>query len=128
MGKNSIFNDLVSNIELKDVDMRKIYDDSINYMYGKNNNVIEVKESEITRVMVNNIRHTKTNYDKSLKKIRKINDNKNTYYHIYKNDILSEIENKYPVLGEECNRQKTVLPMARLVKKKKKRKYYRKNK
>ena len=128
MGKNSIFNDLVSNIELKDVDMRKIYDDSINYMYGKNNNVIEVKESEITRVMVNNIRHTKTNYDKSLKKIRKINDNKDTYYHIYKNDILREIENKYPVLGEECNRQKTVLPMARLVKKKKKRKYYRKNK
>ena len=128
MGKNSIFNDLVSNIELKDVDMRKIYDDSINYMYGKNNNVIEVKESEITRVMVNNIRHTKTNYDKSLKKIRKINDNKDTYYHIYKNDILSEIENKYPVLREECNRQKTVLPMARLVKKKKKRKYYRKNK
>lgn len=128
MGKNSIFNDLVSNIELKDVDMRKIYDDSINYMYGKNNNVIEVKESEITRVMVNNIRHTKTNYDKSLKKIRKINDNKDTYYHIYKNDILSEIENKYPVLREECNRQKTVLPIARLVPKKKKRKYYRKNK
>ena len=53
MGKNSIFNDLVSNIELKDVDIRKIYDDSINYIYGKNNNVIEVKESEITRVMVN---------------------------------------------------------------------------
>ena len=128
MGKNSIFNDLVSNIELKDVDMRKIYDDSINYMYGKNNNVIEVKESEITRVMVNNNRHTKTNYDKSLKKIRKINDNKDTYYHIYKNDILSEIENKYPVLREECNRQKTVLPIARLVPKKKKRKYYRKNK
>lgn len=124
MGKNSIFNDLVSNIELKDVDIRKIYDDSINYMYGKNNNVIEVKESEITRVMVNNIRHTKTNYDKSLKKIRKINDSKETYYHIYKNNILSEIENKYPVLGEECNRQKTVLPMARLVKKKNKRKYY----
>lgn len=128
MGKNSIFNELVSNIELKDVDMRKIYDDSINYIYGKNNNVIEVKESEIIRVMVNNIRHAKTNYDKSLKKIRKINDNKDTYYHIYKNDILSEIENKYPVLGEECNRQKTVLPMARLVPKKKKRKYYHKNK
>lgn len=128
MGKNNIFNELVSNIELKDVNMRKIYDDSINYIYGKNNNVIEVRESEITRVMVNNIRHAKTNYDKSLKKIRKINDSKDTYYHIYKNDILSEIENKYPVLGEECNRQKTILPMAHLVPKKKKRKYYRKSK
>ena len=53
MGKNSIFNDLVSNIELKDVDMRKIYDDSINYMYGKNNNVIEViaDRSHITMIL-----------------------------------------------------------------------------
>ena len=127
MGKNNIFNQLISDINIQDDSIRNIYDDSIKYMYG-NNVPIEIKESQLNRVMVNYIRHAKSNYNKSLKKIRKINDNKDTYYHIYKNDILSEIENKYPVLGEECNRQKTVLPMARLVKKKKKRKYYRKNK
>lgn len=127
MGKNNIFNQLISDINIQDDSIRNIYDDSIKYMYG-NNVPIEIKESQLNRVMVNYIRHAKSNYNKSLKKIRKINDSKETYYHIYKNDILNKIENKYPILKEECNRQKTLLPMVNIVKpkKKKKRKYYHK--
>ena len=78
-------NKLRSNINIDKVNIRKIYDRSIKYAYGKNK-PLEIKECVIMKNMVNHIRHSYSNYEKSLKVIRKINDIEQTQYKIYKNN------------------------------------------
>ena len=85
----------------KDVDMRKAYDDAIKY--ESNKIPLEVREDKVYRVLVNNIRHKHTNYDKNLKNVYHIKNN--AYYPIYKNKVLNQISNEYPYLSDECNRQ-----------------------
>ena len=114
--KDNLARNIISNLSIDKVPIRKIYDDSIKFIYKKKK-PLEIKEKTIYRCMVNDIRHNHTNYDMNLKKIYKIDDIDTRRYYMYKNATLDIIAENYPSLKEECNNQKTHVIMARYKKK-----------
>lgn len=93
-------------IEYKDY--REIFDNAVQFEYGKT--LDEYSEKGINAIMVNNIRHNCSNYDKMLKPMHRIHRSENDYIQ-YKNSVLEKIANVYPFLKDECNRQKRKLDM-----------------
>lgn len=112
--QQKLLNNAISNITIDQIDVRDIYDQAMRYHYHKP--VVEVNESTIQRLMVNVIRHDHTNYENYLKKIHKLRKcKKELSYSIYKNEILREIANQYPSLSEECNHQKNMVQMVKVI-------------
>ena len=100
-----------SNINIDNISTRDIYDDTMKFKHIDN---IEISEQEIQRMMVNNIRHSHSNYEKSLKVLRKMDrDSYGVNYKIYKNAVLHEISKMYPALSNECTRQQYDIKMIR---------------
>ena len=64
---------------------------------------IEIREDKAYRLLVNNMRHEHTNYDKNLKNVYHIK--KNLYYPLYKNQVLNKISIEYLYLTDACNKQ-----------------------
>ena len=110
--KTKEFYKLVNSINITSKDYRDIFEDGISYEYG--DQLDEYYERNINAIMVNNIRHNCSNYDKSLKQMRRINRSDNDYYQ-YKNCVLEKISNKYPYLKDECYRQKRKIDLVKII-------------
>ena len=113
--------DNISNISIDIVDdIRSIYDGC-----ELLNNRDTINEESMHRILVNNIRHDHTNYDKGLKKMKKDYGNyyTETIYTQYKNAVLNKIAMSYPFLADECTRQKSELYMTRSINRQKVKKY-----
>lgn len=105
---------ILNNISIdENINMRQAYDDAMKY--EMNYIPIQIREDKAYRILVNNIRHKHTNYDKNLKNIYHIKNN--MYYNVYKNQVLSNISDNYPYLLNECNKQKQYQTVIRLAKK-----------
>lgn len=105
---------ILNNISIdENINMRQAYDDAMKY--EMNYTPIQIREDKAYRILVNNIRHKHTNYDKNLKNIYHIKNN--MYYNVYKNQVLSNISDNYPYLLDECNKQKQYQTVIRLAKK-----------
>lgn len=105
---------ILNNISIdENINMRQAYDDAMKY--EMNYIPIQIREDKAYRILVNNIRHKHTNYDKNLKNIYHIKNN--MYYNVYKNQVLSNISDNYPYLLDECNKQKQYQTVIRLAKK-----------
>lgn len=106
-------NTIINNIEVdKDINIREAYDDAIKYEMNKV--PIEIRENKAYRLLVNNMRHEHTNYDKNLKNVYHINNSR--YYNLYKNTVLNKISSQYPYLYDECNKQLQGRVVAKVVK------------
>ena len=96
---------ILNNISIdKNINIRQAYDDAMKY--EMNYTPVQIREDKAYRILVNNIRHKHTNYDKNLKNVYHIKNN--MYYNVYKNQVLSGISDKYPYLLNECNKQKII--------------------
>lgn len=105
---------ILNNISIdENINIRQAYDDAMKY--EMNYTPIQIREDKAYRILVNNIRHKHTNYDKNLKNVYHIKNN--MYYNVYKNQVLSDISDNYPYLLNECNKQKQYQTVIRLVKK-----------
>lgn len=105
---------ILNNISIdENINMRQAYDDAMKY--EMNYTPIQIREDKAYRILVNNIRHKHTNYDKNLKNVYHIKNN--MYYNVYKNQVLSNISDNYPYLLDECNKQKQYQTVIRLAKK-----------
>lgn len=105
---------ILNNISIdENINMRQAYDDAMKY--EMNYTPVQIREDKAYRILVNNIRHKHTNYDKNLKNIYHIKNN--MYYNVYKNQVLSNISDNYPYLLDECNKQKQYQTVIRLAKK-----------
>lgn len=105
---------ILNNISIdENINMRQAYDDAMKY--EMNCTPVQIREDKAYRILVNNIRHKHTNYDKNLKNIYHIKNN--MYYNVYKNQVLSNISDNYPYLLNECNKQKQYQTVIRLAKK-----------
>ena len=112
--KNKIVNNMISEITLDKISIRQIYDESMKYVFC--DDIPDyIYEDKIYRHMVNHIRHNYTNYDKYLNKIRRINDNDQRQYIMFKNAVLNIIAYEYPLLKDECYNQKQHILMAKSV-------------
>ena len=104
---------ILNNISVdKNVNMRQAYDDAMKY--EMHYVPVQIREYKSYRILMNNIRHKHTNYDKNLKNVYHIQNNK--YYNVYKNQVLTNISNNYPCLTDECNKQKQYEIAIRLAK------------
>jgi len=106
-----LYNTLDS-IIIKSEDCRKIFEDAIQYEYGKS--LDEYYENNINAIMVNNIRHNYSNYDELIKQVKRIHRTDNDYDQ-YKNCTLNKIAEAYPFLKKECERQKRQFDMVKIV-------------
>lgn len=114
MLKYSKFINTVKNTKLDNQrDIRKIFDDALNFEYNGVEKPLEIREQNIQRIMVNTIRHSYSNYDIGLKQIYKLKSE--DMYFRYKNIILEQISNQYPYLKDECNKQKHIINMANII-------------
>ena len=105
---------ILNNISIdENINMRQAYDDAMKY--EMNYTPMQIREDKAYRILVNNIRHKHTNYDKNLKNVYHIKNN--MYYNVYKNQVLSNISGNYPYLLDECNKQKQYQTVIRLAKK-----------
>lgn len=105
---------ILNNISIdENINMRQAYDDAMKY--EMNYTPMQIREDKAYRILVNNIRHKHTNYDKNLKNVYHIKNN--MYYNVYKNQVLSNISDNYPYLLDECNKQKQYQTVIRLAKK-----------
>lgn len=105
---------ILNNISIdENINIRQAYDDAMKY--EMNYTPIQIREDKAYRILVNNIRHKHTNYDKNLKNVYHIKNN--MYYNVYKNQVLSNISDNYPYLLDECNKQKQYQTVIRLAKK-----------
>ena len=99
---NKNINTILNQIQVdKDVNIREAYDDAIKYEMHEV--PIEIREDKAYRLLVNNMRHEHTNYDKNLKNVYHIKNN--LYYPLYKNQVLNKISSEYPYLTDACNKQ-----------------------
>lgn len=108
------FISIISNSEVNDVDARYIFDTALKYQYGQDESPIEFKEGNLQRIMVNSIRHTQSNYEYGLKQIHSLKTTEDIYF-MYKNNMLQLISDKYPYLSDECERQKHLIEMVKLI-------------
>lgn len=105
---------ILNNISIdENINMRQAYDDAMKY--EMNYIPMQIREDKAYRILVNNIRHKHTNYDKNLKNVYHIKNN--MYYNVYKNQVLSNISDNYPYLLDECNKQKQYQTVIHLAKK-----------
>ena len=105
---------ILNNISIdKNINIRQAYDDAMKY--EMNYTPVQIREDKAYRILVNNIRHKHTNYDKNLKNVYRIKNN--MYYNVYKNQVLSGISDNYPYLLNECNKQKQYQAVIRLANK-----------
>lgn len=105
---------ILNNISIdENINIRQAYDDAMKY--EMNYTPMQIREDKAYRILVNNIRHKHTNYDKNLKNVYHIKNN--MYYNVYKNQVLSNISDNYPYLLDECNKQKQYQTVIRLAKK-----------
>ena len=100
-----------TNIENKSC--REIFDSAAQFAYGKP--LLEYSEKSIEAIMVNDIRHNYSNYDRVLKKVYKINRTDDDYNQ-YKNSVLEKISDTYPFLKDECDKQKRNFDMVKICK------------
>ena len=99
---NKNINTILNEIQVdKDINIREAYDDAIKYEMHEV--PIEIREDKAYRLLVNNMRHEHTNYDKNLKNVYHIKNN--LYYPLYKNQVLNKISSEYPYLADACNKQ-----------------------
>ena len=90
--RNKNISEILNGITVeKDIDIRQTYDNAIKYEMRKV--PIEIREDKAYRLLVNSMRHEHTNYDKNLKTVYHINNNR--YYNLYKNTVLNEISREY---------------------------------
>lgn len=112
--KEKEFLKIIDSIIIEDRNYRDIFDDAVQFEYGKP--LTEYYEKHIDRIMVNNIRHHYSNYDQVTKQMHKIHRyNGESDYIQYKNSVLDKIANTYPLLEEECNKQKRRFNMVNLI-------------
>ena len=110
--KANEFYNIIENTIIRNGNYREIFDNAVNYAYGKP--LDEYSEKSINAIMVNDIRHNYSNYDYMLKKVYKINRSDNDYIQ-YKNSILDKISKTYPSLKDECDKQKRKLDMVKII-------------
>lgn len=103
---------IINSINIEDVNYRKIFDNAIQFAYGKP--LEEYSEKSIEAIMVNDIRHNYSNYDDNLKKVYRIKRTDNDYIQ-YKNSVLEKISNIYPSLKNECDKQKRKCDMIKII-------------
>ena len=103
----------ISNISVDRIDDIRIIYDGCDLLNNKDG----IKEHTMHRILVNNIRHDHTNYDKGLRKIKRqygVYYDESVYTQ-YKNAVLTKIAMNYPFLAEECARQKGELYMSKTI-------------
>ena len=111
--RNKNISEILNGITVeKDIDIRQTYDNAIKYEMRKV--PIEIREDKAYRLLVNSMRNEHTNYDKNLKTVYHINNNR--YYNLYKNTVLNEISSEYPYLSDACNKQLQGRVVAKVVK------------
>lgn len=94
-------------------DIRQIYDRA--QMYASRGRMpLEVTEDQIHRIMVNEIRHTYSNYGNNLRYVHMMDKKNDSQYYLYKNIILDRIATAYPFLADECRDQKYKINMVRI--------------
>ena len=103
----------INSVYIESVDYRKIFEDAVKYEYNKP--LDEYTENNINAIMVNNIRHNYSNYDQIIKQVHRIHRTNNDYEQ-YKNSVLEKIATAYPFLKNECQRQKRIFDMVKIVK------------
>lgn len=114
---NKKINRIISGVRIKHIPIRYVYDKSANYLYS-GNPPIKINEDNISRCMVNHIRHNYTNYDTQLKHIYRLTrgEHNSIEYCRFKNAVLDKIRNEYKYLSDECERQKIYVNMCSKVK------------
>lgn len=111
------FTDQVNNIDVQRYnDFREVFDDAVRCNITSSEKQLEFRERDINAILVNQIRHGYTNYEKSLKQIRKIRKNEELYYRRYKNVVLDKISEKYPQLRYACKKQKYSINIVNITK------------
>ena len=103
MDKYTEFGKLISSINVNDTNLRSILDSAVEYQYI--NPPIEFYEPWFYKLLVNNIRHSYSNYENGLSQLHKLRLPEIDYYR-YKNAVLEHISRTYPVLKDECDNQK----------------------
>ena len=106
---------------------RSILEDALEYVDRPSDGVVEYRERNLKRIMVNEVRHNQTTYEQGLKAIYRATRNvsqreQDRIYKLYKNATLERISQSYPYLQDECNKQKYKAELVRIVKKGKKKK------
>jgi len=100
-------------------DMRSILDGALRYSNRLSGELVEYKESDLKRIMVNYIRHSESSYDNGLKSIHRAcrhtdYDINELNYSMYKNATLTQIAQSYPYLQDECENQKRKVDMIKI--------------
>jgi hypothetical protein len=103
----------INSTEIVIGDCREIFDDAVEFVYGKPN--YEYLEKDIDAIMVNNIRHNYSNYDEILRGRDGIIRSEYDYMQ-YKNCVLDKIADSYPSLRDACEKQKRKCNMVRICK------------
>lgn len=118
MRQNRKFDKISNNIHINtNKSLREIYEDSQLYVTGSSEMPLEIREATLKHNLVNQIRHTESNYISSLKEVHKISKRfQNNNYWIYKNRVLDKIAEAYPCLAKECNKQRHDIDMVTIVK------------
>jgi len=96
---------------------RLILDEALRYPNTASEDGLEYKECDLKHLMINHIRHEKSNYECGLSNIKKIGQkidhkkyNSSSYFQ-YKNATLNRISQTYPFLERECEQQKHKIKM-----------------
>ena len=103
---------IINSINIENVNYREIFDNAVQFAYGRP--LEEYYEKNIEAIMVNDIRHNYSNYDDNLKRVYRIKRTDNDYEQ-YKNSVLEKISNTYPLLKDECNKQKRKCNMVKII-------------
>lgn len=102
--------------------IREVLDDALRYPNDASEDGLEYREGDIKHLLVNHIRHEKTNYESGLKSIHKVGVKLDrryrncASYYLYKNATLEKISQAYPFLERECDQQKRQMNMLRVKK------------
>ena len=106
---------------------RSILEDALEYVDRPSDGVVEYRERDLKRIMVNEVRHNQATYEQGLKVIYRATRGcskreQDRIYNMYKNATLERISQSYPYLQDECNRQKHKVELVKIIKKDKKKK------
>lgn len=104
---------ILDTIVIENKDYREVFDNAMQFAYGKS--LDEYYDKNIDTIMVNNIRHNYSNYDQITRIMHRVR-RCNMDYEQYKNSVLDKISVYYPLLRDECDRQKYKLDMVKICK------------